>query len=152
MPMTPGQFGPKRVLGIGFRLSIVVGILVGLYIGLSELMQVSERKASAERIWSGLQCAAKYDKATLDRVQNAFGNFEISKLGCGRGSGPDGSFFASEYEIDQARRNDRSGFDYVQSFNPVGALVWASIALVLVNVAAGLISLTWVVSRWVAKG
>jgi hypothetical protein len=143
---------PKRLLGIGLRLSVVVGIVMGLYSAWNEAVRASESKASADRIWSGLLCAARFDNAALERVRHPLGNYDISKLGCGHGSGPDGAFLANAPEIDQARRNDHSGMEYTTPFNSAVPVTEAIRAFITVNLATGLIALAWVVGRWVIAG
>jgi len=142
---------PTRLLRIGFRLSLVAGLVTGLYGAWIEAVRVSESKASAERIWTGLLCASKVDPASLQRVLRPDGVYDISKLGCGRGSGPDGAFFASAMEIDEARRNDRSKVFYNYPFSPDVPMNHAIGVFIIVNLIAALMALAWVVGRWVFK-
>jgi hypothetical protein len=144
-------FTPMRLLRIGFRLSLVVGIGMGLYSAWGEAVRVSEGKASAERSWSSLRCAARADANALERLKNPYGLFDISLLGCGNGSGPAGAFLASAAEIEQARRNDRSGVDYIFSFEPAIPLNNAIGAWITVNLVAGFLALAWVIGRWVLR-
>ena len=144
-------FTPMRLLRIGFRLSLVVGIGMGLYSAWGEAVRVSEGKASAERSWSSLRCAARADTNALERLKNPYGLFDISLLGCGNGSGPAGAFLASAAEIEQARRNDRSGMDFMFRFDPFRPFGTAIGSWVMVNLVAGLLALAWVIGRWVVR-
>ena len=144
-------FTPMRLLRIGFRLSLVAGIGMGLYSAWGEAVRVGEGKASAERMWSSLRCAARADTDALERVKHPLGNYNISLLGCGNGSGPAGAFIASAAEIEQARRNDRSDVDYIFPFEPSIPFAKAMGAWVVVNLVAGLLALAWVIGRWVVR-
>jgi hypothetical protein len=152
MPTFWGKpFTPMRLLRIGFRLALVVGIGMGLYSAWGEAVRVSEDKASAERNWSSLRCAARADTNALERLKNPYGLFDISRLGCGNGSGPAGAFLASAAEIEQARRNDRSGMDFMFPFDPSKPFATAIGSWVMVNLVAGLLALAWVIGRWVVR-
>lgn len=142
---------PMRLLRIGLRLSLVVGVVMGIYSAVKEAERVGESKASAEHIWSGLVCAAKFENQELERVKTEFGNYDISKLGCGSGSGPNGAFIASAAEIEEARRNDSSGIRITPPFNLEVPLSQGIGAFIIVNVVAGLMALTGVVARWVIR-
>ena len=140
---------PARLLRIGLRLSLVAGVAFGAYSAVKETIRVTEAKASAERVWSSLLCASKATNESLERAKGAFGTYDISQLGCGRGGGHNGAFFASSEEIASARRNDRSIVEYVHPFRievPLNAAIGAAL---FVNVAAGLMALAWIIGRWV---
>jgi hypothetical protein len=144
-------FTPRKLIGIGFRLAVVAAIVTGIYTGWQEMVRVRESELAWERIWSRLRCAAGYDDAAVERVLHPLGNYNISLLGCGSGDGPGGAFIASRTEIEQARRNERTGMDTVPAswamvFNTAGA------TFILVNLVALLAALAWVVLRWVLFG
>lgn len=147
-----GRIRPARLIGIGLRLSVVVGLVTGGYAYLQQHNRVRDSQRSSDRIWAGLTCAAKFDDAALEKTVHPLGNYDISKLGCGTGSGPNGAFIANRTEIEEARRGDRRGFE------PDTQIYWSAVvnsalgSVVAVNVAAILAVLAWLVSKWVLFG
>jgi hypothetical protein len=72
----------KRLMGIAFRLSIVVGIIM---VGVS-LYDMHNRYNEAVRPWIrihlALRCAQGHSDQTLLQYLNQFGNIDISKVYC----------------------------------------------------------------------
>lgn len=146
-------FTPMRLLRMGFRLSLLVGVGSGLYGAWHEFARVNQAKASFESNWSSLRCAARADTEALKRVKHPRGNYDISLLGCGTGNGPDGAFIANATQIEQARRNARSEAEadwiWLFDFNNSVRFNKAIGSWITVNFMAGFLALVWVIGRWV---
>jgi hypothetical protein len=118
------SFTPRKLINIGFRLAVVVAIATGIYTGWQEAVRVRESELAWERIWSGLRCAARFDDAAIERVKNHLG-ITISRCSAAApGAGPEGAFIASRADIEQARRDERTGMDtappsWAMAFNTI---------------------------------
>jgi hypothetical protein len=140
----------RRYFGIVFRFALVTAVVAAMYDAADRYNRALDlefrERSSTERLTRGLQCGARFTNEQLRATSNAFGNFDLSKLGCS----PD-EFLANQAEIDRARAGDYQLMQLqpINRFAPSYTAGVALAAFVLVVLAGSFLWLGKNVLRWI---
>lgn len=133
-----------------FRLSILVGVVMGAVLSWKALRVADEAYRKDLEMWTTLRCARHLLDKDTKPIENEFGNIDIGKIGCANRQ-----FWANKKEIQEAwaqAEPDRKQRDWMLDHGLKEAGLNAVLALVLTNLL-GLVFLgvrrTY---RWVAAG
>ena len=143
-----GTWTAKRVLGIGLRLSVVLGALAGAVSAWSELQRQNQSESLRFELRRGYDCAARLLGPDPSQHTSANGNINVRNLGCASRD-----FWVSPAEIAAIRTGDTS--IYEGSPSPYGWTAPASAAVigfVAINFLFLASVIAWRVGRWVIGG
>lgn len=141
----------RRILKGTFRLSVVAAVLAGLYALYLKVDAWGKESDSNFRMLVALECGAQLSESRLKTAVNAYGNFDLGKLGCA-----DRSFIASFDEIERtksgAMKRELTEREFHVGYAAEYAAGYALIALVLINLAGLAVVTIRGVMRWIAAG